>query len=108
MHIVSDTIPINVVDQNDTLEIAHSITPINNMTNEVLSDLLSIQKKTSKWDYLLRRDVSMCVCKLTEYYRLLAINDTISLGGSVNLTFIVITNGPRTYHKALCSSYSSE
>ena len=108
MHIVSDTIPINVVDQNDTLEIARSITPINNVTNEVLSDLPSIQKKTSKWDYLLRRDVLMCMCKPTEYYRLLAINDTISLGGSVNLTFIAITNGLRTYHKALCSSYSSE
>ena len=49
----------------------------------------------------------MCMCKPTEYYRLLAINDTISLGGSVNLTFIAITNGPRTYHKALCSSYSN-
>jgi len=48
MHIVSDTIPINVVDQNDTLEIARLITPINNVTNEVLSDLPSIQKKTSK------------------------------------------------------------
>ena len=47
-HIVSDTIPMNVVDQNHTPEIAHSITSINNMTSEVPSDLLSIQKKTSK------------------------------------------------------------
>jgi len=47
-HIVSDTIPINVVDQNHILEITHLITPTNNIISEVLSDLLSIQKKTSK------------------------------------------------------------
>jgi len=40
--------------------------------------------------------------------RLLAINNTIILGGSVNLTFIVLTNEPRTYHEILCSPYSSK
>ena len=50
----------------------------------------------------------MCVCKPATCYRLLAINDAISLGDSVNLTFIAVTNEPRTYCKALCSSYSSE
>jgi len=60
IHIVSNTIPMNVVNQNNILEIAHPITPINNVTIEthrsitlekhveVLSDLLPIQKKTSK------------------------------------------------------------
>ena len=47
-HIVSDTISTNVVDQNDTPEIACPITPINNVTSEVPSDLPPIQKKTSK------------------------------------------------------------
>ena len=52
--------------------------------------------------------MSTHVCKPAECCRLLAINDAISLGGSVNLTFIVIENEPRTYCKALCSPYSSE
>ena len=33
MYIISDTIPMNIVDQNNTLEIAHLITPINNITS---------------------------------------------------------------------------
>jgi len=50
----------------------------------------------------------MCVCKLAEHYKLLAINDTITLGSSVNLIFIAVANELRTYCKALCSPYSSE
>jgi len=107
-HIVSDTIPTNVVDQDDIPEIACPITPINNVTSKVPSDLPPIQKKTSKWDYLLRRDVSMHVHKLAEHYWLLTINDAISLGGSVNLIFIAIANKPRTYCKVLYFPYSSE
>jgi len=38
----------------------------------------------------------------------LAINDDITLDDSVNLTFIAVINEPITYHKALCSLYSSE
>ena len=108
MHTISDIISINVVDQNNILEIACSITPINNMTSEVPSNLPSIQKKTSKWDYLPRRNISMCVYKLAEHYGLLAINNIISLSGFVNLIFIAITNEPRTYYEVLCSLYSSE
>jgi len=52
--------------------------------------------------------VSTHVHKPAERYRLLAINDAITLGGSVNLTFIIVTNEPRTYYEALCSLYSSE
>ena len=33
---------------------------------------------------------------------------TITLGNSVNLIFIAVVNEPRTYHKALCSLYSSK
>ena len=47
-HIISDTISMNVVDQNHTPEFACSITSINNVTSEVPSDLPPIQKKTSK------------------------------------------------------------
>ena len=50
----------------------------------------------------------MHMYKPAEHYRLLAINNTISLSSSVNLIFIVVTNEPRTYCKALCSFYSSE
>ena len=107
-HIISDTIPTNIVDQNHTPEIVHSITPINNVTSEVPSSLPPIQKKTSKWDYLSRKDVSTYVYKLAECYGLLAINDAITLDGSVNLTFIAVTNEPRTYYEALYSLYSSE
>jgi len=42
MHTISDIISMNVVDQNNILEIACSITPINNMTSEVPSNLPSI------------------------------------------------------------------
>ena len=42
MYTVSDTIPMNIVDQNNILEIACPITPINNMTSEVPSNLPSI------------------------------------------------------------------
>ena len=108
MHIVSNIIPMNVVDQNNIPEIACPITPINNMTSKILSNLPPIQKKTSKWDYLSKRDVLICVHKLVEYYGLLAINDAISLGSFVNLIFIAIANKPRTYYEVLCSSYSSE
>ena len=52
--------------------------------------------------------MSIHMCKPVEYYGLLAINDAISLGGSVNLIFIAVTNEPRTYHEVLCSPYSSE
>ena len=48
MHIVSNIIPMNVVDQNNIPEIACPITPINNMTSKILSNLPPIQKKTSK------------------------------------------------------------
>jgi len=50
----------------------------------------------------------MYVYKPAECYRLLAINDAITLGGFVNLTFIVATNELRTYYEVLCSPYSSE
>ena len=50
----------------------------------------------------------MCVCKPAKCYGLLAINDTITLGGFVNLIFIVVTNKPRTYCEALHSLYSSK
>ena len=78
------------------------------MASEVPSDLLPIQKKSSKWNYLPRRDILMHVYKLAECYRLLAINNAITLDSFVNLTFIVVTNKPTTYYKALCSLYSSE
>jgi len=78
------------------------------VTSEVPSSLPPIQKKTSKWDYLSRKDVSTYVYKLAECYGLLAINDAITLDGSVNLTFIAVTNEPRTYYEALYSLYSSE
>jgi len=102
MHIVSDTISTDVVGQNNTPKIAHTIISIN---NKVLSDLLPIQNKTSKWNYLPKRDMSMCMYKLAEHCRLLAINDANS---AVNLTFIVVTNEPRTYYEVLCSFYLSE
>ena len=38
----------------------------------------------------------------------MAINDAITLGSSVNLTFIIVINEPRTYYEALCSLYLSE
>jgi len=50
----------------------------------------------------------MYVYKLAECCGLLAINDTINLGGSINLTFIAVTNESRTYHKALYSFYLSK
>ena len=50
----------------------------------------------------------MCMYKLAEHCRLLAINDAISLGSAVNLTFITVTNEPRTYYEALCSPYLSK
>ena len=52
--------------------------------------------------------MSICVCKPAKHCRLFAINDTISLGSSVNLIFIAVTNEPKTYYKALCSPYLSE
>jgi len=48
------------------------------------------------------------IYKLVEHYRLLAINDTITLDGSINLTFIAVANEPKTYCKVLYSSYSSK
>jgi len=48
------------------------------------------------------------VHKPAKYYRLLAINDTITLGSSVNLTFIAVINEHRTYYKTLHSPYLSE
>lgn len=50
----------------------------------------------------------VCVCKQAECYELLAINDAITLGGSVNLIFIAVVNELRTYCKVLCSLYPSE
>ena len=52
--------------------------------------------------------MSIYVCKLAKYYGLLAINDIISLDSSVNLTFITVTNEPRTYYEVQYSFYSSE
>ena len=78
------------------------------MTSKVLFDLLLIQKKSFKQDCLLRKNVSTHVYKLAECYRLLAINDTITLDSFVNLIFIAVTNKPRIYCETLHFSYSSE
>jgi len=58
--------------------------PINNMASKILFDSLSIPKKLFKWDYLSRKNILIYICKLVEHYKLLAINDIITLDSSVN------------------------
>ena len=75
------------------------------MASEVFFNPPSIPKKPSKWDYLPRRNMLTYIYKLVEHYRLLAINDTITLDGSINLTFIAVANEPKTYCKVLYSCH---
>lgn len=107
-HIISDIIYTDAVEQNHALKTFCSITPINNVVSKILSNLLSISKKSSKQDYLSRRNISMHVYKPAECHKLLFINDAITLDSSVNLIFIAVINKPRIYYKVLCSLYLSK
>lgn len=100
--------PINYVDTDNVSPNNYSVISFSKNTSRILFSPPLALKKSLKWIDLLKRNVSDYVYKPIEQYKLIIINNTIIASKLVNFAFITVANEPRTYIKALCSSYSTE
>jgi len=96
------------IDAGDTSTASDFIRQDDNDTNQILLLYSPDVKKTLKWDLLPKKKTFSHTHKLPEQYGLLTIDNTLTLGGSANITFITVTSEPHSLQEVFSSSYSKQ